>query len=206
VVGDIRRAGITAAAEPQYYLPYSQAIVTNPYVTIRGTGDPVLLEGALRDAVHEVDKVVPVYRVWKLEDYISKSAAQPRFQTFLLSCFAGIALLLAGVGLYGLLSYMVAERTMDIGVRMALGATRRDVLRMVVQRGLLLTLAGLGIGLVCSAMFTRLLSGLLYDIQPADSVTFVATTGTLLLVGLAASSIPAYRAAQVEPITALRES
>jgi ABC-type antimicrobial peptide transport system permease subunit len=123
-----------------------------------------------------------------------------------LSCFAGIALLLAGVGLYGLLSYMVVERTLEIGVRMALGASRADVLRMVVQHGLMLTLAGLGVGLVCSATITRLLSGLLYDIQPSDAVTFAATTGTLLLVGLAASTIPAYRAAQLEPLKALRES
>lgn len=206
VVGDIKRAGLTAAAEPQYYLPYSQAIVTNPYVIIRSAGDPVLLEGALRDAIHQVDKLVPVYRVSKLEDYLSKSAAQSRFQTLLLSCFAGIALLLAGVGLYGLLSYMVVERTLEIGVRMALGARRADVLRMIVQHGLVLTVAGLAVGLVCSAMITRVLSGLLYDIQPSDTVTFAVTTGTLLLVGLAASTIPAYRAAQLEPLKALRES
>ncbi len=206
VVGNIKRAGLTAVAEPQYYLPYSQAIVTNPYLTVRSTGDPDLLEGPLRSAIHEVDKFAPVYRVSKLEDYLSKSAAPSRFQTLVLSCFAGIALLLAGVGLYGLLSYMVVERTMEIGVRIALGAGRTDVLRMVVQHGLILTLAGLVAGLLCSAMVTRLLSGLLYEIQPYDAVTFAVTAGTLLLVGLAASSIPAYRAAQLEPIAALRDS
>jgi ABC-type antimicrobial peptide transport system permease subunit len=178
VVGDIKRAGLTAAAESQYYLPYSQALITNPCITIRSIGDPRLLEGALQDAIHRIDKLVPVYRVWKLEDYISKSAAQPRFQTFLLSGFAGVVLLLAEAGLYGLLSYMVAERTLEIGVRMALGAGKADVLRPVVQHGLMLTLAGLGIGLVCSAMMTRLLSELLYDIQPFDAATFTATTGT----------------------------
>ena len=205
VVGDIKRAGLTAAADPQYYLPYSQAVVTNPYVTIRGTGDAVRLEGALRAAIREVDRSVPAYRVATLEDYISKSAAQPRFQTLLLSCFAGIALLLAGIGLYGLLSYMVVERTLEIGVRMALGARKAEVLRMVVRHGLMLTLAGLGLGLAGSALMTRLLAGMLYDIQPSDGVTFAVTTGTLLVVGLAASSIPAYRAAQLEPLKALRE-
>lgn len=206
VVGDVKRAGLTAAPEPQYYLPYSQAVVTNPYLTIRAKGDPVALEGALREAVRDVDKHVPLYRVSKLEDYLAKSAAAPRFQTLLLSAFAGIALLLAGVGLYGLLSYMVVERTLEIGLRMALGAKRADVLRIVVRQGLLLTLAGLGIGLACSALMTRLLAGLLYDIQPSDALTYAATTTTLFVVGLAASSIPAWRAAQLEPLKALRES
>ncbi len=205
VVGDIKIAGLTAAVEPQYYLPYSQAIITNPFLTVRTTGDPELLEGALRVVVHEIDKSVPVYQVSKLEDYISKSAARPRFQTFLLTCFAGIALLLAAVGLYGLLSYMVAERTLEIGVRMALGAKKADILRMIVRHGLTLTLIGLGAGLLISAMMTRLLAGLLYDIQPSDAVTFAATTAILFLVSLAASSIPAYRAAQLDPTEALRE-
>ena len=207
VVGDIKRVGLTAAPDPpRYYMPYSQALVTNPYLIIRSVGDPAGLEGALREAIHEIDKSVPVYRVLKLEDYLSKSAAQPRFhETFLLSCFAGVALLLAAVGLYGLLSYMVVERTLEIGVRMALGARKADVLRMVARHGLMLTLAGLGAGLVCSAIVTRLLSGLLYGIEPSDGLTFAATSATLLLVGLAASSIPAYRAAQLEPLKALRE-
>ena len=205
VVGDIKRAGLTAGAEPQYYLPYPQAVVTNPFLTIRISGDPLLLQAALRGAVHEMDKSVPVYQVSKLEDYISKSAAQPRFQTLVLTCFAGIALLLAAVGLYGLLSYMVVERTLEIGVRMALGAKKADVLRMIVQHGLMLTLIGLGAGLVSSAIITRLLSGLLYGIQPSDKLTFAVMTGILLLVSLVASSIPAYRAAQLEPIEALRQ-
>jgi predicted permease len=206
VVGNIKRAGLTADPGPQYYLPYSQAMVTNPFVTVRTTGNPAALEGALRAAVRELDKTAPVYQVSKLEDYISKSAARARFQTLLLSCFAGMALLLAAVGLYGLLSYMVAERTVEIGVRMALGAKRTDVLRMVVQHGLVLTLAGLGIGLALSAAATRMLSGMLYQIQPTDMLTFAVTTGVFLLVSLAASSIPAYRAARLDPMEALRDS
>jgi predicted permease len=206
VVGNIKSAGLTTGTEPQYYLPYSQALVTNPYLTLRGSGDPVVLEGALRGVVHDMDSTVPVYQVFKLEDYISKSAARPRFHTLLLTSFAGIALLLAAVGLYGLLSYMVVERTVEIGVRVALGAKRWDVLRMVVQHGLALTLAGLTAGLASSAMITRLLSGLLYETHPSDALTFVVTTGVLLMVSLAASAIPAYRAARLDPIEALRES
>jgi putative ABC transport system permease protein len=205
VVGDTKRKGLTVAAEPQYYLPYAQALITNPFLTIRASGDPVVIEGALRSVIHQMDKSVSVYQVSTLENYVTKSAAQPRFQTLVLACFAGIALLLAAVGLYGLLSYMVAQRTLEIGVRMALGAKREDVLAMVVWRGLSLALIGLAAGLTISAMVTRLLSGMLYGIRPSDPTTFLTMTGVLLLVSLAASSIPAYRAAQLDPLESLRE-
>ncbi len=204
VVGDIKRKGLTADTEPQYYLPYAQALVTNPFLTIRTSGDPVVLEGALRAAVHEMDKSVPVYQVSTLENYVTKSAAQPRFQTVLLTCFASIALLLVAIGLYGLLSYMVVQRTLEIGLRMALGAKRADVLGMIVRRGGTLALIGLGTGLASSAMLTRLLSRMLYGIRPSDPVTFAAMTGVLLAVSLAASSIPAYRAAHLDPMETLR--
>jgi len=205
VVGDIKRRGLTAAIEPQFYLPYSQAIVTNPFLTIRASGDTTALQGALREVVHELDKSVPVYQVATLDDYVAKSAAMPRFQTLLLTCFAGIALLLAAIGLFGLLSYMVVQRTLEIGVRMALGARQSDVLGMIVRRGLTLALIGLGPGLVISAIVTRLLSGMLYGIRPSDPLTFGTMTGVLLLVSFLASSIPAYRAAQLDPIETLRE-
>jgi putative ABC transport system permease protein len=136
VVGNIKLKGLTADAEPEYYLPYAQAVVTNPYLVVRSSGDPAAMESDLRAVVREMDKTVPVYQVSTLEDYVSNSAAQPRFQTFLVTCFAGIALTLASIGLYGLLSYMVAQRTLEIGLRMALGAQRSDVLGMIVQRGL----------------------------------------------------------------------
>jgi predicted permease len=205
VVGDIKRKGLTADVDPQYYLPYTQAVITDPFLTIRTSGDPAGLEKALRAAVHEMDKGVPVYQVSTLEDYVSKSAAQPRFQTLLLSCFAGIALMLSAIGLYGLLSYMVAQRTLEIGLRMALGAQRADVLGMIVRRGLMLALLGLGAGLLISALATQLLSGMLYGIRPSDPITFAAVTGVLLLVSLAASGLPAYRAARLDPMQTLRE-
>jgi predicted permease len=205
VVGDIKRRGLTAEADPQYYLPYAQSVITNPFLTIRTTGDPAAVENALRAAVHEMDKSVPVYQVSKLENYVSKSVAQPRFQTLLLSCFAAIALMLSAIGLYGLLSYMVVQRTLEIGLRMALGAQRTDVLRMIVRRGLTLALIGLVAGLTISAMMTRLLSGMLYGIRPSDPVTFATVTVLLLLVSLAASTVPAYRAARLDPMETLRE-
>lgn len=205
VVGDIKRKGLTAAVDPQYYLPYAQAVITNPFLTIRTSGDPAGVERSVRAAVHEMDKSVPVYQVSTLEDYVSKSAAQPRFQTLLLSCFAGIALMLSAIGLYGLLSYMVVQRTLEIGLRMALGAQRADVLSMIVRRGLTLALIGLGAGLVISVMMTRLLSGMLYGIRPSDPVTFAAAMVILLLVSLAASGLPAYRAARLDPMKTLRD-
>jgi putative ABC transport system permease protein len=152
-----------------------------------------------------MDKSVPIYQVSTLEDYVSKSAAQPRFETILIAGFAVIALVLAAIGLYGLLSYIVVQRTLEIGLRMALGARRADVLGMIVRRGLALSLIGVTAGLAISVGITRLLSGMLYGIRPTDPVTFAAMSGLLLLVGVAASSIPAFRAARVDPMKTLRE-
>jgi putative ABC transport system permease protein len=124
---------------------------------------------------------------------------------FLLTGFAAVALVLAAIGLYGLLSYMVTQRTLEIGLRMALGAQRADVLGMIVRRGLALTLIGVGTGLAISMLITRLLSGMLFGIPPTDPVTFAATAALLLLVGLAASCVPAFRAARMDPMKTLRE-
>jgi predicted permease len=205
VVGDIRQGGLTTNLDPQFYLPYAQAVITDPYLTLRTAGDPLALQDALRAAVRAMDKSAPVYQVSTLEDYVSKSAAQPRFQTFLLTSFAGIALVLAAVGLYGLLSYMVVQRTLEIGVRMALGAQRSDVLGMIVRRGLSLALIGVVAGLAIATVVTRLLSGMLYGVGATDPLTFAATAALFLLVSIAASSVPAYRAARMDPMKTLRE-
>lgn len=172
VVGDIKRKGLTADFDPQYYLPYAQAIITNPYLVVRTNGDPATMQPAVASAIRDLDKSVPVYQASTLEEYLQKSAAQPRFQTFLLSCFAVLALVLAAIGLYGLLSYIVVQRMLEIGLRMALGAQRGDVLRMIVQRGLTLALAGVGVGIVTSLALTRLISGMLFEVRPTDPITF----------------------------------
>ena len=205
VVGDIKRKGLTAEAEPQYYLPFAQAVITNPPLVVRTSGDAAAVQAAIRGVVREIDKSVPVYQASTLEDYISKSTAQPRFQTLLLTGFAGMALILATIGLYGLLSYMVVQRTLEIGLRMALGAQRSDVLGMILRRGLTLALIGVGVGLAIAVAITRLISGMLYGIRPTDPLTFAATAGLFLLVSIAASSLPAYRAARMDPMKTLRE-
>lgn len=181
---------MTTSLDPQLYLPYAQAVITDPYLAIRTAGDPLALQGALRAAVRDLDKSAPVYQVSTLEDYISKSVAQPRFQTFLFACFAGIALILATIGLYGLLSYMVVQRTLEIGLRMALGAQRTDVLGLIARRGLALALIGVAAGVVIAVVMTRLLAGMLYGIRPTDPLTFAATAVLFLLVSIVASSMP----------------
>lgn len=206
VVGNVMRRSLTAEPEAIYYLPYPQAMITSPAVAIRTAGDPRSLIGPLRAALAEEDKDIPLYNVQTMEEAASKAAAQPRFQTVLLAVFAGMALLLAAIGLYAVLSYMVAQRTSEIGVRMALGAQRADVLHMIVRRGMLLALAGAAIGLVAATILTRLMAGMLFGVAPFDPVTFAAVAGILLMVSLAASSAPAWRAARLDPMRTLRDN
>ncbi len=206
VVGNVKRRSLTAEPEPIQYLPYAQAIITSPVLAIRTAGDPTSLIGPLRATLAGEDKDIPLYGVETLEEAASKAAAQPRFQTLVLGCFAGMALLLSAIGLYAVLSYMVAQRTSEIGVRMALGAQRGDVLGMIVRRGLTLALAGIAIGLAAAVLLTRLMTGMLYGVDPFDAATFAVVAGILLLVSLGASFAPAWRAARVDPMRTLRDS
>jgi ABC-type antimicrobial peptide transport system permease subunit len=205
VIGDTRSKSLTAAAVPQYYLPFAQAVITNPYLVVRTNGNPSTVQAGIRSVVHDLDKSVPVYQVSTMEDYLSNSAAQPRFETFLLTCFAAIALVLAAIGLYGLLSYMVAQRTLEIGVRMALGAKRSDVLGLIVRRGGILALVGVVSGMGGFVFLSRLMSGMLFQVRPTDPLTLLATAALLLIVCIAACGAPAYRAARLDPMRTLRE-
>jgi predicted permease len=209
VVGSVKRAGLTEQTIPQFYLPWSQAVITWPTLTVRTAsnfgGDPAALANALRNAVAEMDHDVPVYGVKTLDEVIYKAAATPRFQTFLLASFAGLALALAAIGLYGVLSYMVAQRSREIGVRIALGARRSDVLSLVLRRGLRLALLGIAIGLAASALLTDYMSAMLYQVQPFDPATFAIVSAILLVVSLVASGGPAYRATRVDPMNVLRD-
>jgi predicted permease len=206
VVGDVRHEGLTADADPQYYLPFPQAVITSPALIIRAAADPTRLIGALRTQLADLDGNIPLYRVGTLEDSVYNAAAQPRFQTLLLGCFAAMALLLSAVGLYAVLSYMVAQRTAEIGVRMALGAQRADVLSLIVRRGLTLAMIGIAAGLAASVPLTRFLAGMLYGIHPLDPLTLATVTMLLLVVSAVASSLPAWRATRLDPMRTLRDS
>ncbi len=204
VVGDIRQEGLADAADPQYYLPWEQAVITNPQLYLRATGDPAALERAVRATVAKLDPGVPIYKVHPLDYYVAQSAAQPRFQTVLLGSFAGMALLLAAVGLYGVLSYIVQQRAMEIALRLAVGARRGEVLQLILKRGMGLALVGIALGLGISLYVTRFVATLLYGVKPFDALTFGAVSLVLLLVALIASVAPAYRAAQTDPMQILR--
>ena len=204
IVANVKRVAISEDPQPEYYVPYAQAVITTPYIAMRVAGDPASYEHAVTSAVAEIDKQVPVYRVRALAEGIATSSAQPRFQALLLTAFAAIALLLAAVGLYAVLSYMVVQRTHEIGLRMALGAQRGDVLSMIMRRGLGLSFAGLAIGVFASAGLTHLLAGLLYGVRPLDPVTFLFVAAVLLVVSAIASVIPATRAANLDPMQTLR--
>ncbi len=205
IVGDVKQHQLAENAEPRYYLPYAQAVIVSPRIAIRTASSSMSLIGPLRATVAELDSSIPVFRVHTAEEDVSLSAAQPRFQTLLLTFFAVMALLLSAVGLYAVLSYMVAQRTLEIGLRLALGAQREDVLGLILRRGLLLAATGLAIGVVASLLLTQFMKGMLYGVRPFDPLTFVGVSAVLLVVSAVASTAPAYRAARLDPMQTLRE-
>lgn len=205
VVGNIKRERLTADVDPEYFLPLAQALITDPYLTIRTNSDPAAIVNSVRAAVRGVDKGVPIYQVQTLGDYVSQSAAQPRFQSVLLTCFAGAALLLSAIGLYGLLTYNVGQRTFEIGLRIAVGARREDVLRMILSRGLKLAAIGLVAGYAASALLTRFLTQMLFEVKPNDPIILAVVGLVLLAVSTLASFAPAWRASRLDPIKTLRD-
>jgi predicted permease len=204
VVGNVHRYTVSDAAQPEQYVPYAQGEIGTPYVALRVRGDATAYANAVTKAVSEIDSEVPVYRIRTLDEGLSVASAQPRFQTLLLTAFAVVALLLASIGLYAVLSYMVSQRTQELGLRMALGAQRGNVLGLVMRRGLYLTLVGLVIGSASSLMLTRYVAKFLYGVQPLDPATYVSVAAILVLVSIVASLIPAARAASLDPMKTLR--
>jgi predicted permease len=205
IVGEVKAGRLTEEVTPAYYLPFAQAAVTSPRLVVRTSLDPASIIASLRTQVAEMDRNLPLYDVKTMGEFVAAASARRRFQALLLSCFAAMALLLSAIGLYGLLSYLVVQRTLEIGVRIALGAQRNSVLKMILRRGLTLAAIGLTIGIVVSLLLTRVMSGLLFGVRPFDPATFVMVSGILLLVSLIASSVPAYRAATLDPMKTLRD-
>ena len=204
VVADMHLISLRLPPKPQIYVPHQQFAIQSMSIFVRTQTDPQLLTAALRRAVAEMDKDVPVYRTRTLADYMSGSIAQPRLNAMLVTLFAVIALLLAAAGIFGVMSYSVAQRTQEIGIRLALGAQRHDVLRLIVLQGMRFVGAGLFLGLIGVFVCSRLLQSFLFDIGATDLRTMF--TVTLILTGVAflACLLPARRATLVDPIRALR--
>jgi predicted permease len=205
VTANVKRSALTEKDQPEIYVPYESAPFTPVSFALRVSGDPASYANSVTAIVTSIDRELPVYRLQSYDELMDRAASQPRFQTLLLTGFAAVALLLAAIGLYAVLSYMVAQRTFEIGLRMAIGAQRSDVLRMVLQRGLRLAVAGIAIGLAASALLTSFLGHLLYGVKPLDPITFAAVSIVLLAVSAGASFAPAWRASRLEPMKTLRD-
>ena len=205
-VADSKQDSVDSEPHPELYEPYAQHPFASFLVTlvIRTASNPTGAAAAVRDAVRQVDSDQPVIQMRTMQDVVSESIWRQHVSASMLGLFAAIALVLSAVGIYGVLSYSVSRRRHEIGIRSALGATRRDILRMVVGEGLLLTLMGVGIGVAVALGLTRLLTGLLYGVRPRDPLTFVALALLLIIVALLAVYVPARRAISVDPMVALR--
>ena len=204
VVGDMRRAGPEREPIAQMFVPYEQAPSRNMILLVRAGGSPEALAATIRTRLAAIDRTVPLYRVTTVDEAMDGYLTQRRFQTLLLGLFSSIALLLAAVGVYGLIQYSVSQRTREIGVRMALGGTPGQVVSMVLRQGLALALTGLALGMVCALLLSRALSALLFGVGAADPLNILLTSLLLLLTTLLACWLPARRAARIDPMEALR--
>jgi putative ABC transport system permease protein len=205
VVGDAKVMTLMAKAKPQFYVPHQQFAVQRMSLLIRTQNDPRGILPALRNSVAEVDKDVPLFRPQPLEEFVARSVAQPRFNALLVGLFSAVALLLSVAGIFGVMSYSVSQRTQEIGIRLALGAQRSDVLRLIVGQGMRLVILGVGTGLLVTFGLTRLLQDLLYGISATDLSTLFMVSSLLALVAFLACWIPARRASAIDPMVALRE-
>jgi putative ABC transport system permease protein len=204
VVGDVRNRNLSSELRPGYFIPMSQIPFNQMTVIARTTNDPHTLITAVQNEVHSMDPEVPVFNVKTMDEHISATVAAPRFNTTLLAIFAAVALILTIVGLYGVMSYAVAQRTNEIGIRMALGARIASILGLVFKQAIVLVLIGEAIGLAGAFALTRIISSLLFGVTPTDLTTYVAVALILGAVALLATLLPARRATKVDPLVALR--
>jgi putative ABC transport system permease protein len=204
VVGDVRARTLSDQLRPMVYYPQSQLSFGFGTLVVQAGSDPWGLASAVTQIIHKLDPELPVSEVGTMQTWIDQSVARPKFQAGLLAAFAALALLLAILGIYGVMSYAVAQRTHEIGVRMALGAQRGEVARMILSRGVRLTVFGLAIGIAGALALCRFLETLLFQVKPADVGTMSGVAGLLLAVAIAASLLPTRRATRVDPTIALR--
>ncbi len=204
IVGDVRQYAFDRPSVMEAYVVQAQNMDYGFNLVVRTNGDPRRFEQTAREAFLSVDNTQPIYQVRPLEDYVAESQAARRFTLMLLGLFGGLALVLAAVGIYGVISYAMSLRTRELGIRMALGAARKDVLGMVLRQGLALVGTGLAVGFAASVVLTRFLTSLLFQVRPIDLATSLVVTLTLAAVALLANYLPARKASQVDPIVALR--
>jgi putative ABC transport system permease protein len=205
IAADVRYSRLDAVPEPEIYVPYTQhADMFGAVALIRTTADPLALAPAIRQLMARIDKTVVPDEVMTLEQRLAETIAPRRWNLLMLGTFAASALVLALIGIYGLMTCSVAQRRQEIGVRRALGAQRVEVVRMVVRQGMSIALAGIGVGVVGSVALTRLMASLLYEVEPNDPQTFVVVTAAFATVALVACCVPALKAANVDPAVTLR--
>jgi putative ABC transport system permease protein len=204
IVGDLRDVALSRKPGPMMYVPFAQAPLYGGEIVVRSASSAASVAAGIRQTVQSIDKDLPVTDIEAFPEAVGASVAQERFRTFLMSSFSGIALILAAVGIFGVISYSASQRTHEIGIRMALGAQRGAVLRLILGQGTKLALLGLGAGAVAALLLTRLMAGLLYGVSATDPLTFGAVAIVLLGVAVTACYIPARRAMRVDPIVALR--
>jgi predicted permease len=204
VVGDMRREGLERQAIAQVFRPYTQDGWRAMDLVARTASDPSSLAPALRAAIHALDASAPVFEVSTLERRLSEFESPRRFQTLLMALFSAAALLLAAMGIYGLIHHSVAQRTQEIGIRMALGAQAGAVLAMVLRQALVVALIGAAAGVIAALALTQTMASLLYGVKTTDLLTFASAPAALLLIALAASTLPARKAARIDPMVALR--
>ena len=204
VAEDVRHQALERQTYPTIYVPYSALSAANMALVVRASGDPMVLVPTLRGVVREVDADVAIYAVRTMEQVLGNALRQPRFAMTLLSIFAGVALALAGVGIYGVMSYLVEQRTHEFGIRMALGAQGNNILALVVREAFILAAIGLGFGLTAALVLTRFLGSLIFGVSPNDLLTFALVALLMVSVALIACFVPARRATQVDPVVALR--
>jgi putative ABC transport system permease protein len=205
VVGNIRQESITDEVVPEIYVPFAQTRVNSMTLVVRTTSDPLALARSVRNEVLAIDKNQPLYDVKTLAQRVNEAVAVSRSLMVLFAAFALLALVLGAVGIYGIVSYSVTQRTHEIGIRMALGARAANVLSLIMKNGLTLVLTGIVIGVGSALGLTRFLTTLLFGIEPTDSVTFVAVSTVFFAVAMVAALIPALRATRVDPLIALRD-
>jgi putative ABC transport system permease protein len=204
IVGDVKEAGLAEENPPEIYLPYAQMPVSSMDVLLRTAVGPMTLAPAAATVVHGLDPELPIARLRTLDDIVATSVSEPRFYVVLLGAFAGTALFLAALGIFGMMSYAVVQRSREIGIRVALGAHPAHLRRMVLGQALLLAVAGVGLGLLGSLALSRAIAGLLFDLSPTDPATLAGVALLLTAVALLASYLPARRATRVDPLIALR--